>query len=161
MELQGRPRLVSDLHAPDRSSHSSSTHGTEPFCDEMFWLWPEFLPPRLCNSPFANTATKMCSSPGGEARAAVGRVRLIFKVPVNQLETIFSGCERTPSHLAYIEWFTPFGQPGASHGLHRVSYAMSNPGNEHITSVVELDDIQAQLSSLARLRHHCPPSLVK
>ena len=69
-------------------------------------------------------------------------MRLIFKVPANQLKTVFPGLEHTPSHLAYIEWFTPFAQPGAGHGLHRVSYAMSNPGNEHIASVIELEDIQ-------------------
>ena len=69
-------------------------------------------------------------------------MRLIFKIPTNQIETLFPGLERTPSHLAYIEWFTPFGQPGASHRLHRVSYATSHPGNEQVASVVELNDIQ-------------------
>ncbi|KAI0730060.1 hypothetical protein C8Q72DRAFT_911135, partial [Fomitopsis betulina] len=44
--------------------------------------------------------------------------------------------------LAYIEWFTPFVRPDANYRLHRVSYARSAPGNEHLVSVVELNDIQ-------------------
>lgn len=72
----------------------------------------------------------------------VGRLRLIFRVPVKQVSNLFPGVERVPAHLAYIEWFTPFTRPDVNHGLYRILHTGARTGDQHVASVVEVKDIQ-------------------
>ncbi|KAI0719892.1 hypothetical protein C8Q72DRAFT_788572, partial [Fomitopsis betulina] len=64
----------------------------------------------------------------------VGQVRLIFKVPQNVLQDLLPNVEQVPSHLAYIEWFSPFTRPDSNHGLYK--------GTQRLASVVEVEDIR-------------------
>lgn len=42
-----------------------------------------------------------------------------------------------PKHLAYVEWFTPFGRPGPNHALHRITRSLTAEGG-NLASVVDL-----------------------
>src|ERR1700675_4837386 len=51
----------------------------------------------------------------------VGQIRCVFVLPAVALGLWFPGQE--PSHLAYVDWFTPFSslRPGRDHGMYKVS----------------------------------------
>jgi hypothetical protein len=53
---------------------------------------------------------------------------------------LFCTPENLPTHFAYAEWFTPFGQPEANHGLYRISRLVCN--GERLASIIEISDIR-------------------
>ena len=73
----------------------------------------------------------------------VGRLKLIFKLPKAACRELFPDVI-TPGPLAYIEWFTDFGQPNATHGLYEVRPSY-NVAGDRLASVVEV----------TKIRHSC------
>ncbi|THU87442.1 hypothetical protein K435DRAFT_681657 [Dendrothele bispora CBS 962.96] len=72
----------------------------------------------------------------------VGRVRVIFSLPSKSLDRLFPSNISPPSHLAYIEWFTPFTcYPDSSSGLHHIKRHTMSDGTPSV-SVVPVDMIK-------------------
>ncbi|GJE98156.1 hypothetical protein PsYK624_143780 [Phanerochaete sordida] len=70
----------------------------------------------------------------------IAQVRAIFSIPKRRLRTLFPNHE-PPQHLAYIEWFSPFGaRPEPNHGMYKVTRSMRNGKRE--TAVIPLTDIR-------------------
>jgi len=57
----------------------------------------------------------------------IGQIRCVFVLPAVALKSWFPGPE-SPSHLVYVDWFTPFAsiRPGRDHGLYKVSRRVIN-----------------------------------
>ena len=75
----------------------------------------------------------------------VGRVRVIFALPKREVSDLFSADKvgTVPSHLAYIEWFTPFRQPEAHHGMYRISLDIRS--NVREASIIPLSQIRRSI----------------
>ncbi|KAJ3769430.1 hypothetical protein FB446DRAFT_812086 [Lentinula raphanica] len=51
----------------------------------------------------------------------IGRIRAVFSIPSNRLDTLLPANVPLPTHLVYVEWFTKFPRsPEAFSGLYRV-----------------------------------------
>ncbi|KAL1941438.1 hypothetical protein VTO73DRAFT_7255 [Trametes versicolor] len=71
----------------------------------------------------------------GPKRYRVGRVRIVFKLRKSIADELFPAL-LPPGHLAYVEWFTAFTEPGAAHGLYKVSRCQG-PAGERLADVIE------------------------
>ncbi|KAI0069916.1 hypothetical protein K474DRAFT_1609646 [Panus rudis PR-1116 ss-1] len=70
----------------------------------------------------------------------VAQVKVIFSIPKGALPLLFNQEHRPPLYLAYVEWFTPFGeQPEEVHGLYKVSHAVRD--GKRLSAVIPLVNI--------------------
>ncbi|KAG2008939.1 spindle assembly checkpoint protein SLDB [Coprinopsis cinerea AmutBmut pab1-1] len=71
----------------------------------------------------------------------VGRVRVIFSLPVKAQERLFNSEVQCPELLAYVEWYTPIpAAPDHNTLLYKIS-TMEEEGG-HICSIIPLSDIR-------------------
>ncbi|KAJ3792701.1 hypothetical protein GGU11DRAFT_818959 [Lentinula aff. detonsa] len=80
----------------------------------------------------------------------VAQVRIVFTLPPKAADTLFCDVptQDQPHFLAYIEWFTPFLERDANHGLHKVS--RSNVEGGRLASVVDIDRFLRSVHLLPR-----------
>ncbi len=73
----------------------------------------------------------------------MGQIRCIFILPPGALKLWFPG--QQPSHLAYVDWFTPFSslRPAGGHGLYKVSRRVID-GQQH-SSVIPVSLIRQSI----------------
>ncbi|KAK7025520.1 hypothetical protein VNI00_015954 [Paramarasmius palmivorus] len=67
----------------------------------------------------------------GVAGYRVAQIRVVFSLTDKMKDHLFSADELDdiPSHLAYVEWFTPFqSSPDGVHGLYKVSHSVEQDG---------------------------------
>ncbi|KAG2029856.1 hypothetical protein BDR03DRAFT_975485 [Suillus americanus] len=70
----------------------------------------------------------------------VAQVRIVFTLTSQATAALFHTPENLPTHFAYVEWFTPFGQPEANHGLYKISHLVRN--GERLASIIDISDIR-------------------
>ncbi|THU98815.1 hypothetical protein K435DRAFT_795398 [Dendrothele bispora CBS 962.96] len=93
-------------------------------------------------SRFDTALIKVKSYPGEDSNflkeCRVGRVRVIFSLPPERLDTLFAPNSMPPRHLAYVEWFTKFDDHADLYsGLHAVKRS------QNVTStIVPLETLQ-------------------
>ncbi|KAG1879977.1 hypothetical protein F4604DRAFT_1879899 [Suillus subluteus] len=69
------------------------------------------------------------------------QVRVIFMLTNQASNVLFhAGPAKPPTHLAYVEWFTPFQQPELHHGLYKVGRLIHH--GECLASVIDISDIR-------------------
>ncbi|KAJ4471515.1 hypothetical protein J3R30DRAFT_3380347 [Lentinula aciculospora] len=57
----------------------------------------------------------------------IGRVKVVFSIPQSKWDTLFPPHCPPPTHLAYVEWFSKFGNRQEAHsGLYRVKKQVSS-----------------------------------
>ncbi|KAI0688790.1 hypothetical protein BC835DRAFT_1283994 [Cytidiella melzeri] len=71
----------------------------------------------------------------------VARLRAVFTLPRNKLESTLLPAARLPRYLAYVEWFSKFTQPEPHHKMHKVSRSFRNDGHGHLASVIDLASV--------------------
>ncbi|KAG1903207.1 uncharacterized protein F5891DRAFT_1106185 [Suillus fuscotomentosus] len=70
----------------------------------------------------------------------VAQVRVVFTLTNQASNVLFrAGPAQPPTHLAYVEWFTPFQQPESHHGLYKVARLIRH--GERLASIIEISDI--------------------
>jgi len=71
----------------------------------------------------------------------VGQIRCVFTLPSIARDSWFPG-KTPPSHLAYVDWFTPFSdvRPGRDHGLYKIARRVIN-GRQR-SSIIPINCIQ-------------------
>ncbi|KAJ3797272.1 hypothetical protein GGU11DRAFT_816582 [Lentinula aff. detonsa] len=71
----------------------------------------------------------------------IGRVRVVFSLPSDKLDTLLPPNIPPPTHLAYVEWYTRFSRnPEAFSGLYRLKRDVLADGTV-AASIVPLDSI--------------------
>ncbi|KAJ3998021.1 hypothetical protein F5050DRAFT_1798690 [Lentinula boryana] len=71
----------------------------------------------------------------------IGRVRVVFSLPSDKLDTLLPPNIPPPTHLAYVEWYTRFSRnPEAFSGLYRLKCDVLADGTV-AASIVPLDSI--------------------
>ncbi|KAG2151188.1 uncharacterized protein EDB93DRAFT_1224913 [Suillus bovinus] len=79
----------------------------------------------------------------------VGQVRVIFTLPPKSIPLLFPPTIRLPTHLAYVEWFTPFSPaPDRNSGLYKVSRSLR--GGDTMASIVSIADIERSVHLIPR-----------
>ena len=72
----------------------------------------------------------------------IGRVHIVFSLPENSLQRLFPTGRETPTHLVYVEWYTPFSEdPDPSTLLFKVSPLKDGAGGR-ICSIIPLANIR-------------------
>ena len=71
----------------------------------------------------------------------IAQVRVVFRLPNKAIPQVFPSPDTTPpSHLAYVEWFTPIPTaPEHDSGLYKVSRMVRN--GRHVASVIPVESI--------------------
>ncbi|KAG2137099.1 uncharacterized protein EDB93DRAFT_1091318, partial [Suillus bovinus] len=79
----------------------------------------------------------------------VGQVRVIFTLPPKFIPLLFPPTIRLPTHLAYVEWFTPFlPAPDRNSGLYKVSHSLRD--GDTMASIVSIADIECSVHLIPR-----------
>ncbi|KII85168.1 hypothetical protein PLICRDRAFT_116589 [Plicaturopsis crispa FD-325 SS-3] len=74
----------------------------------------------------------------------IAQVRLVFTLPQQTIRFLFPSptSAKPPTHLAYVEWFTPFrARPEPNHLLYRVSRSLDSEGSR-IASIIPVSSIR-------------------
>ncbi|KAF8952951.1 hypothetical protein BDZ97DRAFT_1992200 [Flammula alnicola] len=88
----------------------------------------------------------------------IGQIRCVFTLPSSAVHAWFGSRKSPLSHLAYVEWFTPFAslRPGQNHGLYKISRHRIN-GNQQ-ASVIPISLIRQSVHLLPAFGPVAPPS---
>jgi hypothetical protein len=71
----------------------------------------------------------------------IGRIRVVFSLPPSVVNAMFENPAAVPSHLVYVEWFSPFrASCDAATGMYQVSKSMLSDGTV-LASIVPLSHI--------------------
>lgn len=75
----------------------------------------------------------------------MAQVRVVFQIPNKAQAELFPRVDAAsrPRHLAYVEWFAPFGagaNPHPDHALYRVARSVRQ--GARLASVIAVDDIE-------------------
>jgi hypothetical protein len=82
------------------------------------------------------------------------QVRVVFQVPSKVLRDVF--LNDPPTHLAYVEWFSPlFPTPDANHLMYKVSRL--TPGGHRRATVIPVDSIMCSVHLLPQFGPAIPP----
>ncbi|KAH9049439.1 hypothetical protein EDB84DRAFT_1666988 [Lactarius hengduanensis] len=83
----------------------------------------------------------------------IGQVRVVFQIPSKVIHDIF--LNDAPTHLAYIEWFSPLSPtPDANHLMYKVSRLFQ--GGRRRATVIPVDDIMGSVHLIPRFGRATP-----
>lgn len=99
----------------------------------------------ICGEQSALGVLSQCQlNPRGKG-FRVAQVRVVFQLPEKAKKQLFPLIDpgSRPRHLAYVEWFAPFGaaaNPHPDHGLYRVARSVRQ--GARLASVIAVDEIE-------------------
>ncbi|KAJ3793034.1 hypothetical protein GGU11DRAFT_873728 [Lentinula aff. detonsa] len=87
----------------------------------------------------------------------IGRICVIFSLPVKNLDCLFPVETPLPAHLAYVKWFSKFRQnPDPHNGLYHIKPLLWRDGSRAV-SIVPLDTIQQSVHLYPKWGGTVPP----
>ncbi|KAG1785031.1 uncharacterized protein HD556DRAFT_1435284 [Suillus plorans] len=116
----------------DPTATIDSVHCQPPWKDNKGYIIPGCFDTVLVN--------KGDGGPTGVNGYHVAQVRVIFTLRSHAAAALFCTPAKAPTHFAYVEWFMPFGQPEANHGLYKISRVIHN--GECLASIINISDIR-------------------
>lgn len=88
----------------------------------------------------------------------IGRVRVVFTLPNDKLDTLIPPNIPPPTHLAYVEWFTKLARtPEIASGLYRVKKETTADGT-CAASIIPLDSITRSIHLFPKWGGAVPPA---
>ncbi|KAG9316931.1 hypothetical protein JVU11DRAFT_3012 [Chiua virens] len=69
----------------------------------------------------------------------VARLRVVFQIRKKDMAALFPAATKQPDYLAYVEWFTPFGQMDPNLQLYQVSRSVRQ--GRRLASVIDVEKI--------------------
>ncbi|KAI9459935.1 hypothetical protein BJY52DRAFT_1204009 [Lactarius psammicola] len=87
---------------------------------------------------------------GSQDSLQIAQVRVVFQLPIKAIPQLFPSADVTPpTHLAYVEWFSPIPTtPDSNSRLYKVSRLTQN--GRHLASVIPVDTIYSSVHLLPR-----------
>ncbi|KAJ7643458.1 hypothetical protein DFH06DRAFT_999028 [Mycena polygramma] len=85
----------------------------------------------------------------------VAQVRVVFSIPPRHIPHLFSPGISPPTHLAYVEWFSPFTEPEPNHLMYKVHRSCKD--GDRIASVISLANIRRSVHLLPKFGPVAPP----
>ncbi len=86
----------------------------------------------------------------------VAQIRAIFSLREQDAAFVFHEDQPTPMYLAYVEWFTPFGQANPVHGMFKIQRLPRD--DDHSVSVIPLTRIRRSIHLYPDFGASAPPS---
>ena len=86
----------------------------------------------------------------------IAQVRVVFEIPHKVIQDLFPSPDMIPpTHLAYIEWFSPLSAtPDPNHLMYRVSRLMH--GGHHRAAIIPVESIICSVHLFPRFGPQCP-----
>ncbi|KAJ6603058.1 hypothetical protein B0H10DRAFT_1822795 [Mycena sp. CBHHK59/15] len=86
----------------------------------------------------------------------VAQIRVVFSFKPKQIQTLFSTGRSPPSHLAYVEWFSPFSpQPEPHHLMYKINRSLKN--GDRIASIIPVANIRRSVHLIPKFGPVAPP----
>lgn len=86
----------------------------------------------------------------------VVQIRMIFSLSKTALERLFPPHIQCPTHMAYVEWFTPFkSTPESHHLMYKVSRDVRD--GHRVASIVNVQDIRRSVLLCPKFGPVVPP----
>jgi hypothetical protein len=86
----------------------------------------------------------------------IAQVRVVFQLPSKVIPLVFPSLEDTlPTHLAYVEWFSPIPTtPDSNSNLYKVSRLVRN--GRRVASVIPVDSVISSVHLFPRFGQNAP-----
>ena len=97
------------------------------------------------------SSSHWCKDPSNRhSGLQIAQVRVVFQLPIKAIPQLFPSADITPpTHLAYVEWFSPIPTtPDSNSRLYKVSRLTQN--GRHLASVIPVDTIYSSVHLLPR-----------
>ncbi|THH13990.1 hypothetical protein EW146_g6293 [Bondarzewia mesenterica] len=153
--------FIIQLRNPNLSTEQARKHAlktTLPFKSVAVYHRVKFWNPDAQGCQDVPETLDMNVGGGGESGVEgyrVAQVRVIFSLPIKAARSIFPPNLEVPTHLAYIEWFSPFPPTAEeNHLLYKVSRSYHSNGHRY-AAVIALDQIQRSVHLFPR----CGPTI--
>jgi hypothetical protein len=83
------------------------------------------------------------------------QLRVVFQLPNKVLNDLFPTGASAPTHLAYVEWFSPLSARDPNHLMYRVNRLMQS--GQRRAAVILVDSIIGSVHLLPRFGSIIPP----
>ncbi|KAI0054653.1 hypothetical protein BV25DRAFT_1873302 [Artomyces pyxidatus] len=87
----------------------------------------------------------------------VGQVRLVFRLSETASAHTFDPQTTTPTHLAYVEWFSKFKPaPEDHHEMYRITRSYEQQGERRMVSIIPVDKLVCSVHLIPRFGPEAP-----
>ncbi|KAJ7175571.1 hypothetical protein C8R46DRAFT_1174477 [Mycena filopes] len=86
----------------------------------------------------------------------IAQIRVVFSIPPRHIPNLFPSGLVPPTHLAYVEWFSPFTAPEPDHLMYKIKRSLKD--GDRIASVIPVVNIRRSVHLLPKFGPIAPPA---